>query len=92
VYRSWRRLNRVNRSAVREECDAGGLGCEPGSLVSMVSGYGLDDWAVNVYTLQRRQETCVSRPALGLTQPPLQWVLEGPLSGSKARTGSDAGH
>jgi hypothetical protein len=53
---------------------------EPGSSVSVESGYGLDDWAIEVqspaetegFFLQRR----VSRPAVGPTQPPVQWLPE----------------
>jgi hypothetical protein len=44
---------------------------EPGSSVSIVSGYGLDDRAEEQgFFLQ----PLVSRPALGPTQPSVQWV------------------
>jgi hypothetical protein len=48
-----------------------------GSSVSIVSGYGLDDRAIGFDP--RRGERIfplafVSRPALGPTQPPVQWV------------------
>jgi hypothetical protein len=36
---------------------------------SIVSDYRLDDWAIGIFPL-----ASVSRPALGPTQPPLQWV------------------
>jgi hypothetical protein len=36
--------------------------------------------------------TSASRPALGPTQPPAQWVPGGSLSGGKARPGRDADH
>jgi hypothetical protein len=51
------------------------LGREPGSLVSVVSDYGLDgrgsipDRGRRIFPL-----TSASRPALGPTQPPIQWV------------------
>jgi hypothetical protein len=47
------------------------------SSVGIALGYGLDDWGFDF-----RQElgiflfTTASRPALGLTQPPIQWVPE----------------
>jgi hypothetical protein len=34
----------------------------------------------------------VSRPALGLTHAPVQWVPGGPFPGAKARPGHDADH
>jgi hypothetical protein len=46
-----------------------------GSSVSIVSDYGLDDWGsipergMRIFSL-----ASASRPALGPTQPPLQWV------------------
>jgi hypothetical protein len=60
---------------------------------SIVSDYGLDDQAIG-FDPRRGQRiiplTSVSRPALGPTQPPLQWV-PGVLSpGVKARPGRDA--
>jgi hypothetical protein len=52
---------------------------EPGRSVSIVSGYGLDDQAIEVSMPSRGERifplTSVSRPALGPTQPPVQWVL-----------------
>jgi hypothetical protein len=41
--------------------------CEPGSSGSIVSGYGLDDRVIEILA-------SVSRPALGPTQSPVQWV------------------
>jgi hypothetical protein len=51
---------------------------DPGSSVNIVSGYGLDDRAIEVRSLGRDERifplTSVSRPALGRTEPPVQWV------------------
>jgi hypothetical protein len=60
-----------------------------GSSVSTVSGYGLDDRAIETRFLA---EASVSRLALGPTQPPVQ-LVQGVLSpGVKARPGRDADH
>jgi hypothetical protein len=51
--------------------------CEPGSSVSIVSDYGLDDRANEVRSPAGTEDfflVSVSRPALGPTQPPVQWV------------------
>jgi hypothetical protein len=45
----------------------------PGSSVSIVSGYGVDDRAFEVRS-PAEAKASVSRPALGPTQPPVQWV------------------
>jgi hypothetical protein len=48
-----------------------------GSSVSIVSDYGVDDWAIENRSRQGQRIsplTSVSRPALGPTQPPVQWV------------------
>jgi hypothetical protein len=52
---------------------------EPGSSVSIVSDYGLDDRAIEVRSPAEARifpPASVSRPALGPTQPPVQWVPE----------------
>jgi hypothetical protein len=60
-----------------------------------VSDYGLDDRAIGVRSPAGARIfplASVSRPALGPTQPPVQWV-PGVLSpGVKARLGRDADH
>jgi hypothetical protein len=62
---------------------------------STVSDYGLDDRAIGVRSPGGRgffPLSSVSRPALGPTQPPVQWV-PGVLSPRvKARPGHDADH
>jgi hypothetical protein len=49
-----------------------------GSSVSIVSGYGLEDWAIEVRSPAEAKGffplASVSRPALGPTQPRVQWV------------------
>jgi len=60
--------------------------CGPGSSVAIATGYGLDcpgiefRWGPDFPHL--------SRPALGPTQPPVQWVPG--LSRGKERPGGDA--
>jgi hypothetical protein len=60
-----------------------------------VSDYGLDDRAIGVRSPAEAKGFFlypVFRPALGPTQPPIQWV-SGVLSpGVKARPGRDADH
>jgi hypothetical protein len=66
-----------------------------GSSGSRVSDYGLDDRAIGVRSPAGERIfplSSVSRPALGPTQPPVQWV-PGVLSlGVVARPGRDADH
>jgi hypothetical protein len=54
------------------------LYCELGISVSIVSGYGLEDRAIEVRSPAEAKDffplTSVSRPALGPTQSPVQWV------------------
>jgi hypothetical protein len=65
-----------------------------GSSVSIVSDYGLDDWAIGVRSPEEQSIfplTSVSRPALRPTQPPVKWV-PWVLSRDKARPARDADH
>jgi hypothetical protein len=67
----------------------------PGSSGSIVSDYGLGDRAIEVRSPAGARIfplVSVSRPALGPTQPPVQWV-PGVLSlGVKRGRGRDADH
>jgi hypothetical protein len=60
---------------------------------SIVSDYGLDDRAIGVRSPAGAKDfSSVSRPTLGPTQPPVQWVPGVLFPGVKARPGRDADH
>ena len=44
----------------------------PGSVAGIATGYGLD--GTEIESQWRRDFPHLSRPALGSTQPPVQWV------------------
>jgi hypothetical protein len=46
--------------------------CRPGRVVGMATGYGLD--GPGIKSRWGRDPLHLSRPALGPTQPPVQWV------------------
>jgi hypothetical protein len=52
------------------------ISCSRDSIVGIVTGYGLDDREVGVWVpVGSRIFSTSSRPALGPTQPPIQWLL-----------------
>jgi hypothetical protein len=56
-----------------------------GSVVGIATGYGLDDWGVGVrFPVGSSIFSKSSRPALGSTQPPIQWVPGALSPGGKA--------
>jgi hypothetical protein len=60
----------------------------------MLYAYGLDDQGIAVQHLVGGKSiyySMSSRPALGLTQPPIQWVLRA-LFAEVKRPGSEADH
>ena len=60
--------------------------CGPGSVVGIATGYGLDDPGIE--SRWGRDSPHLSRPALGPTQPPVQFVPG--ISRGKERPGRDA--
>jgi len=60
--------------------------CGPGSIVGIATGYELDSQGIE--SRWWRDIPHLSRPALGSTQPPVQWVPG--LSRGKERLGRDA--
>jgi hypothetical protein len=62
------------------------LNCRPTRSLSRVAEYGYVTFDGPV------DRPCVSRPALGSTQPPVQWVPGNLSPGAKARSERDADH
>jgi hypothetical protein len=69
---------------------------EPGSSVIILSGYGLYDRAIEVRSPAEVKgffpAVSVSRPTLGPTQYPVQWVPGRFFPRAKDRPGHDADH
>jgi hypothetical protein len=69
--------------------------CEPGSSVSIVSGYGLDDRAIEVRSLAEAKDfsssLCVQTGS-GAHPASCKMSTGSPFPGAKARPGRDADH
>jgi hypothetical protein len=69
---------------------------EPGTAVSIVSDYGGgqpgDRGSIPGRGERIFSVASVSKPPLGLTQPPVQWVPGDPFPGAEARPGRDDNH
>jgi hypothetical protein len=62
------------------------------SIVRIATGYGLDDQGVGVRVpVGSRIFSTLSRPALGPTEPPIQWV-PGAISPGVKQQGREADH
>ena len=65
--------SRISNQAWSKSLDAGTYCiCGPGSSVGIVTGYGLD--GLGIESGGGRGFMHLSRPVLGPTQPPVQWV------------------
>jgi hypothetical protein len=71
------------------------MNCEPGSSVSIVSGYGLDDREIEVRSPAEVKDfscsLCIQAGSKAHTAS-CTMGTEGPFSGAKARPGRDAAH
>jgi hypothetical protein len=66
--------------------------CHPGRTDSIVAGYVLGDRGLIPYRGGGSSPTLCAQPALGQTQPSVQWVPGGCFVGGKVRPGRGADH
>ena len=67
-------LNYLQRQRKRVGKKVSRLNCGPGSSVGIATDYGLDGSGIE--SRWGRDFQHLSRPALGPTQPPVQWILD----------------
>jgi len=85
IYRQTVAVYRANEMSIQQIWKWYHNCCGPGSVVGIATGYGLD--GPGIESRWEKDFPHLSRPALGHTQPPVQWILG--LSQGKEQLGRD---